>query len=235
MSRDVAIVILGAGTAGPAALAQVRQSTKSFVLIGGGGLGTICARIAGMPFKAMIQIAGDFHRRHTFARLGIRGHEGLSIDVADAMEHVRDLGDIFVDRVLAGSTNNLTDEFMAGDAKFLEPTLLEVNGEPIRAGKAIIAVGARPAMPTKWERFADKILATHNLFEQKSLPRSVALIGLGSIGLEIRMGVAVTGIDELEMISNLRDPIVNQTMIDILSQEFPLWLGEAVYITEADH
>mgnify|MGYP000511859311 CR=1 FL=1 len=45
--------------------------------------------------------AEDFHRRKLFNREGIEGADALSVAGADVMEHVQDLRDIFVDKVLA--------------------------------------------------------------------------------------------------------------------------------------
>ena len=63
MTRHVDVAIIGAGTAGLAAMAQVRRAQRSFVLIDGGELGTTCARVGCMPSKALLQVAEDFARR----------------------------------------------------------------------------------------------------------------------------------------------------------------------------
>ena len=63
MTRKVKVAIVGAGTAGLNAMAQVRRQTDDFVLINGGELGTTCARVGCMPSKVAIQVADDFHRR----------------------------------------------------------------------------------------------------------------------------------------------------------------------------
>jgi dihydrolipoamide dehydrogenase len=109
MVRAVDVAIIGAGSAGLFAMSRVRQVTDNYVLIDGGELGTTCARVGCMPSKAAIQVAEDFHRRGSFDRYGIEGMESLSMDISEAMEYVRDLRDIFVDRVLAGTTDNLQD------------------------------------------------------------------------------------------------------------------------------
>ena len=59
MTRKVKVAIVGAGTAGLSAIAQVRRVTDDFVLINGGELGTTCARVGCMPSKAAIQVADD--------------------------------------------------------------------------------------------------------------------------------------------------------------------------------
>ncbi len=237
MDREVEVAIIGAGTAGLSALSKVRAAGCSFLLINGGALGTTCARVGCMPSKAAIQVAEDYHRRHVFDRLGIEGMEALGMDAADAMDYVRDLRDIFVDRVLAGSTDQLSEEqFLEGYARFVEPTVLDVEGRTVRARKVIIATGSRPYVPREWQSFGERILTTDNLFEQEHLPRSLAVVGLGVIGLEMgqalqRMGVQVTGIDRLLTVANLRDPLVSQVAVELMQAELPLWLGRPAQVS----
>src|SRR5574340_1311327 len=199
MERKVDVAIIGAGSAGLTATSTVRRYTDSFVLIDGGELGTTCARVGCMPSKVAIQVAEDLHRRTVFEREGIAGGDALSVDVPVALEHVRDLRDVFVDQVLATSIDQMGDEFIEANARFLEPTLLEVGDARIRAKKIIIATGSTPTVPRAWEAFGDRIVTTDTFFELDDLPQSVAVIGLGVIGLELgqtlqRLGVKVTGI-----------------------------------------
>ncbi|TNF34782.1 MAG: dihydrolipoyl dehydrogenase, partial [Gammaproteobacteria bacterium] len=239
MTREVDVAIIGAGSAGLYALSQVKRFTENFVLIDGGELGTTCARVGCMPSKALIQIADDFHRKSIFEREGIRGGDELSLNMEDAMEHVQDLRDTFVDRTLGNSIDMLDeDKLIASNARFVDTHTLETDdGDIIKAQKIIIATGSRPIVPKAWETFGDRIFTTDDIFEMESLPESVAVIGLGVIGLELgqamhRMGVKVTGIDQLQRIGGIDDPDVNQTAIDIISSEFPLWLGHGAEISE---
>lgn len=237
MKRQVDVAIIGAGTAGLNALAQVRRAGKSFVLIDGGPLGTTCARVGCMPSKAFIQIGDDFHRRNLFARKGIEGQAALRLDQPQALEHVRELRDIFVDRVLAGSTDHLGDELIQGYAEFVAPTVLKVNDAQIHAECIVIATGSRPVVPQSWQRFGERVLTTDSFFEQEGFPTRMAVIGLGIIGLELgqalhRYGVEVTGLDQTYALAHLSDPVVNETAVEILGKEFPIWLGEAAQIAE---
>lgn len=237
--RKVDVAIIGTGSAGLFALGKVRKATDNFVIINGGELGTTCARVGCMPSKALLQVAEDFARRQIFTRHGIGGHEQLHVDIERALEHVRDLRDIFVDKVLDTSTDNFGEEFIEGYAHFLTPTTLDVDGQIIHAEKIIIATGSRPFVPAAWSAFGERIITTDTLFERADLPASIAVLGLGVIGLEIgqalqRLGVAVTGIDKLSNIGGLRDAAVNQTAIDILGKDFPLWLGQPAELKEQD-
>lgn len=238
MERKVDVAIIGAGSAGLTATSTVRRYTDNFVLIDGGELGTTCARVGCMPSKAVIQVAEDMHRRSALAREGIEGGDGLSLDMPAALEHVRHLRDHFVDQVLATSIDTMDDEqFIAENAFFLEPTLLQVGDRQIRAEKVIIATGSKPVVPRAWQPFGDRIITTDSFFELDDLPARVAVVGLGVIGLELgqtlaRLGVQVTGMDATTLIGGLRDPAVNAVAVEILNKEFPLWLEHAAELHE---
>jgi len=239
--RRIDVAIIGSGSAGLYALGKVRPSGKSFVLINGGELGTTCARVGCMPSKAVIQVAEDFHRRNIFNRYGVEGHEDMDLTIPEAMEYVQDLRDIFVERVLSNSTDKLPEEnFIEGYARFIETDLLEIDtGERIRADSIIIATGSRPLVPRAWEPFRDRVITTDEFFELEDLPQSIAVIGLGVIGLEIgqslgRMGIEVTGIDQLDTIGGLSDPEVARAAIEAIGKDMPLWLGHAAEVSETD-
>jgi dihydrolipoamide dehydrogenase len=239
MTRKVDVAIIGAGSAGLFALSQVRRYTDNFVLIESGEFGTTCARVGCMPSKVMIQVADDYHRRTIFDREGIHGSDALKPDKPSIMQHVRHLRDIFVDRTL-GTTDRLDAEhLLEGEARFVDANTLDVNGEQIHAGSIVIATGTTPVVPAAWSAFKDDILTTDEIFELEDLPGSVAVIGLGSIGLELgqalsRLGVKVTGVDMLETVAKLADPVVNKLAVDTIGKEFPLWLGQTAELDKTD-
>ncbi|MCU0834214.1 MAG: dihydrolipoyl dehydrogenase [Chromatiaceae bacterium] len=236
--QHVDVAIIGSGTAGLNAMSQVRRAGKSFVLINGGEPGTTCARVGCMPSKAMIQIAEDYHRRTHLGKYGVDGHEAMTLEVSEAMEHVQELRDTFVDRVLGNSTDDMPPELFVQDyARFVEPNLLEAGGRRIRAERIVIASGSRPLVPEAWRAFGDRILTTDSLFELEDLPQSMAVIGLGTIGLELgqslhRLGVEVTGFDQQTTIGGIQDPEVLRCAQELLGKEFPIHLGQAAEISE---
>lgn len=239
MEKTVDVAIIGAGTSGLNVLSQVKKADKSFVLINGGHWGTTCARVGCMPSKAFIQVADDYHRREIFDRHGIEGDEHLSLDQVEGMEHVRDMRDIFVDRVLGSSTDNMPDEVkLEGYARFIEAGAVQVNDTIVRARSFVIATGTRPIMPEAWKQFGERVFTTDEFFEQESFPNTMAVIGLGVIGLELgqalaRKGVKVTGIEGSERIASLSDDVANDIALGLMRKEFDIWLGEQAQLSEA--
>ncbi len=236
MTREVDVAIIGAGTAGLNAMAQVKRKTDNFVLINGGELGTTCARVGCMPSKAAIQVAETYHQRNLFDRFGITTDESLAVQRDDTMEHIRDMRDTFVDMVLSSSTDNMGDELIEGYAKITGPNTVEVNNETLHAKSIVLCTGSRPIVPESWQELGDRILTTDNLFEQESLPDSIAVIGLGVIGLELgqsmsRIGIKVQGFDMAGEIGGIRDSAINDMAMQILGKEFPLHLGHQVNLS----
>lgn len=239
MTREVDVAIIGAGSAGLFALSQIKRETDNYVLINGGELGTTCARVGCMPSKVLIQVAEDFHRKSIFDREGIDGAEELSVDVPASMEHVQDLRDVFVDKTLSVTDEMDEAHLIEGYAKFVANDTLEVNGEQIKAKCIVIATGSTPIVPDAWQEFADDILTTDDFFELEDLPGSMAVIGLGSIGLELgqslhRLGVQVSAVDQLNTVAKLEDEQINQLAVTVIGREFPLWLGQAATLEKVD-
>ena len=238
MEKQVDVAIIGAGTSGLNALSQVKKAGKSFLLINGGHWGTTCARVGCMPSKAFIQVAEDYHRREIFERHGIEGEDGMKLDMIESMEHVRDMRDIFVDRVQGSTTDNMPDEVkLEGYAQFIDSSSVQVGDTVVRAKNFVIATGTRPTVPAAWKKFGDRILTTDELFEQESFPESMAVIGLGVIGLELgqslsRKGVKVTGIDSTDRIASISDDVANEVALQLLRKEFDIWLGEQATLEE---
>jgi dihydrolipoamide dehydrogenase len=234
--RNVDVAIIGAGTAGLNVFRRVRQVTPNVVLINDGHYGTTCARVGCMPSKVLIEVANEFSRRTHFEEFGIKGSEGLSIHRAEVMKYMRKQRDWFVGRVMEG-VNKIGEKNIKGRARFVEPQVLEVNGERIHAEKIVIATGSRPIVPPAWREFGNRLITTDDFFELEDLPDSMAVIGLGAIGCELghalaRLGIRVVGVEMLPTVGGLSDPEVNQVAIEAFSKDFEVWSGTTAQLSE---
>jgi dihydrolipoamide dehydrogenase len=237
MNESYDVAIIGAGSAGLSALREVRKQTERFVLINDGPYGTTCARVGCMPSKALIEAAGAYHRRHALAAFGVSGADGLAVDIAAVLRRVRQLRDGFVDGVLK-LTDALGERSIAGHARFVEPHVLAVGKRRIAARKIIIATGSRPVVPDAWAALGTRILTSDDLFEQKTLPSRMAVVGLGSLGMEMaqalaRLGIDVAGFNTAAQLAGLSDPRVNEAAVALFREALTLHLGEAAELEAA--
>ncbi|RYF53703.1 MAG: dihydrolipoyl dehydrogenase, partial [Comamonadaceae bacterium] len=184
MSTPLDTIIIGAGTAGLAALREVRKSTDRFLIVNEGPWGTTCARVGCMPSKALIEAANAFHRRKNFQEFGIRGADGLTADIPAVLQRIRALRDDFVAGALE-ATDGLSDHHrISGRASLVGPQTVEIDGTRFATRSIIIATGSRPTVPDEWLAFGDRILTTDTLFEQPTLGPRIAVIGMGPLGVE---------------------------------------------------
>ncbi|MCC5962662.1 MAG: dihydrolipoyl dehydrogenase [Rhodobacteraceae bacterium] len=231
-------IIVGAGTAGLSALREVRRHTEDFLLVNDGHWGTTCAANGCMPSKALIEVANALHRRHAMDSFGIRGTEALRADIPAVLAHVRKLRDSFV----AGPESvpqTLGDRAISGRARLLGPDCITVNGDRIKARAIILAPGSRPIVPTAWTEFGNRVLTTDTLFEQTDLPRRIAVVGMGAIGVELaqalaRLGVTVAGFDAAKGLAGIDDAQVLATFQTLLEREMSLHLGAPAELEACD-
>jgi len=232
------VVIIGAGTAGLAALREIRKRSERFVLIDDGNWGTTCARVGCMPSKALIEAADAFHRRHAFDAFGIRGADALRVDVPAVLARVRALRDRFVAGVREVS-DALGERAITGRARIVGPDCVEVNGRRLRTRRIVVATGSAPVVPAPWRGLGERLLTTDTLFEQEDLPARIAVVGMGAIGAEIaqamsRLGISVTAFGSGEQVAGLGDPVVNAALLACLRQEFSVHLGAPAVVSAAD-
>ena len=235
MSEILDVAIIGAGSAGLAALREVRKRTQRFVIINDGPWGTVCARVGCMPSKTLIEAANAFYRRNTFAEFGIQGADALICDIPAVLRRVRRLRDSFVASTVK-TTQELDKRAISGRARLLAPGRLEVNGRELHAHNIIIATGSSPVVPKPWGTLGERLLTTDTLFEQTELPARMAVLGLGPVGIEMaqalsRLGIEVTGLGSNPAIAGLTDPQVTEVAIELLGHEFPLHLGKKAELT----
>ena len=236
MSQPLDTLIIGAGTAGLAALREVRKRTDRYLIVNEGPWGTTCARVGCMPSKALIEAANAFHRRHAFETFGLRGAEGLTADIAAVLQRVRALRDQFVAGALQ-ATDTLGAARMAGRATVLGPNAVDIDGTPYATRSIIIATGSRPRVPDEWLAFGDRILTTDTLFEQPTLGPRVAVIGMGVIGVEIaqalaRLGIEVAAFTTGNTLAGLKDPALNAELAALLKEEMLLHTGAPAELRE---
>ena len=229
MSRRVDVAIIGAGTAGLSALALVQRSTQDFVLINEGAYGTTCARVGCMPSKALIEAARALHAGRHYHESGMGAPARLRVDLPAVLQHVREIRDGLVQGVLK-LTENLGERNVAGRARFVAPDAVEVNGERIEARRIVIATGSRPIVPDAWRALGSRVLTTDDLFEQRSLPRRIAVVGLGAVGAEMAqalawLGLEISAFDAATRVAGLSDPRVNEAAVAMLSSELAVHLG----------
>lgn len=238
MTRQVKLVILGAGTAGLTALSEARRYTDDVLLINAGPYGTTCARVGCMPSKALLEVAHAYGRRDWLAASGIRGVETLESDLASIMVHVRKLRDRFIAGPIS-TAESLGERSIHGQPRFLDPTTIEVNGERIEAEMVIIATGTRPNLPEAWHSLGDRVVTSDDVFELEAPGRRLGVVGLGPIGVELgqafaQLGCEVHAFTRGSSVAGLNDPEVNASLLEVLERQMTVTTDADVTLRQGD-
>src|SRR5699024_7977718 len=112
-----------------------------------------------MPSKVALHAAELWSMRNEQRQFGISGTEQLQIDRNKAWDKVRAMRDGFADGAASNAIKSAGEHLIMGKARFLEPTVLAVEGEDeawrIDAQAVVIAVGSRPVVPDFLAPFSD--------------------------------------------------------------------------------
>ena len=225
VETDVAII--GAGTAGMSAYRAALEHTSRVLLIESGVYGTTCARVGCMPSKLLIAAAEAAHGVAGASRFGVTAGR-VVIDGQAVMERVRNERDRFVGFVVDTVEHWPGEHRLLGHAKFIDNTTLQVGDTQVRARRIVIATGSRPAIPELWRQaLGERLIVNDDVFGWPDLPRSVAVVGAGVIGLELaqslhRLGVRVRLYGRTERVGPLTDPVLQKLSRSVFAGELPL-------------
>lgn len=232
ISCDVAII--GAGTAGLAAYHAAKATGAKVLLIEAGPGGTTCARYGCMPSKLLLAAARAARDAQAAQTFGVRAGD-LTIDGKAVMARVRRERDHFVEGVLEEIAAIPPTDRLDGRARFAGPDSLTVDDHSVVTAQAIvIATGARPVVPGDLAKVCRERVVTHEtVFDLKTLPRALAVIGAGPLGLELalafaRLGVKTTVFDEGDTIGAVKDPLVAEVVAEQMKREFAFEPGAEI-------
>lgn len=226
---NVDVAIIGAGTAGMTAYRQVIRRGKTAVLIEDSHYGTTCARVGCMPSKLLISAADHRHAINEAPKFGINvDTTTVEVDGVAVMDRVKRERDRFVSFVVSDVEGFAADTKLWGTARFTgENTLVVGDHTQVQAKAFVIASGTSPRTPTALKALGDKLLTTDEIFYWDDLPKSIAILGTGVIGMEIgqalhRLGVKVTIINRSQRIAGIQDPKVAENARSVFSEEMDI-------------
>lgn len=176
------LLIIGGGPGGYVAAIRARQLGLEVGLIEKADLGGTCLNKGCIPTKAYFQNAKALKTIQNSAEYSI-SLDNIRFSLADAKARK----DKIVSNLTAGVKQLLKSngvQLITGVASFVDNNTLEVNGEKISAKDIIIATGSKPtSLPIKGMD-NDKTITSDDILDITDIPRSLAIIGGGVIGLE---------------------------------------------------
>lgn len=206
-ARTYNLIIIGAGPAGYNAAERAAAAGLRTLLIEKQQLGGVCLNWGCIPTKTLIAAAKHYQIASTSADFGVRA-DNVTFEWTTAMARKART----VETLRAGITARLERRgvtVISGEARFIDPRTLSVAAGTYSAERILIATGARPAVPPI--PGASTALTSRQILELPQIPKSLAVIGGGVIGIEFAslfaaLGTQVTVIEMLPEILPSIDP-----------------------------
>lgn len=191
------VVVIGGGPGGYAAAIRLGQLGKSVVLVEKEELGGVCLNRGCIPSKALIHAAGEYHKLASLAKLGIELPAGEPLF---HMSKWQTWKESVVSQLSQGvdhlcQANGVT--VVKGEAAFLSTDRVgvETGGdfETYKFRQAIVATGSRPYIPPFLEPDHEYLLDSTDALKLTDVPKTLAIVGGGYIGMELGMAFAKLG------------------------------------------
>lgn len=224
--------IIGGGPAGYTAALHARAKGLSVVMFEKDKVGGVCLNKGCIPTKAILHSAQVYEDLKCSEDLGIKC-EGLSFDFARVIERKERTVEK-LRKNLELTLKNSGVVTVNSKAEIITKNKIEADGEFFECGKIIAATGSSPRA-LKGIDFDHKfVLNSDDILNLSVLPKSIAIIGSGAIGIEwarifSAFDVEVTIIEAAEHLLPLADVEVSKRIERIFkSKKIKMYLSNSV-------
>lgn len=188
----VDICVIGAGSGGLSVAAAAAQLGAKTALIEHRRMGGDCLNYGCVPSKALLAAAKRAKAARENGAFGLKGAPP-EVDFAAVMDHVH--------QVIAAIEPNDSQERFEGMGvrvlrafgRFTGPDTVEAGGTSIRARRIVIATGSSPMAPPIPGLVGVPFFTNETIFDNRTLPAHLLVIGGGPIGLEMAQAHRLLG------------------------------------------
>lgn len=186
------LCIIGGGSAGLAIASGAQQMGARCVLVERGRMGGDCLNYGCVPSKALLAAGKSAASGAPAARYGVH-YARPDVRFNEVHDHVQD--------VIAGIAPHDSQErfeglgvtVLRGNACFTDPRTVEVDGQPVRARRFVLATGSTAAIPPIPGLDRTPYLTNETVFDLTERPEHLIVVGGGPIGSELGQAFADLG------------------------------------------
>jgi NAD(P) transhydrogenase len=189
MSEDYDLIIIGSGPAGQKAAVQAAKINKRVVIIERGReIGGVAVHTGTIPSKTLREAAmylSGYDQRGLYGK-SYRLKDNLSM--GDLLQRVA----ITINQeteVMSHQLRRNNVEVIQGSASFLDAHRIQIENRhgktsEVKGDHILLATGTKPNRPEHIPFDGESIIDSDDILHLKKLPRSMAVIGAGVIGVE---------------------------------------------------
>lgn len=209
------VVVIGSGPGGYVAAIRAAQLGFKTAIVEREYLGGVCLNVGCIPSKAMITATHLLHKaQHNFKDMGLN-IKGIDVDMKQLVKWKQSVSDKMsggVSQLLKGNAVTV----IKGEAEFKNSKEISVKSasgtEAVQAKFFVIATGSRPIEIPGFKFDEKEIMSSTGALAMDEIPKRIAVIGGGYIGLEIssylrKLGTEVTVIEaQSALLAGVVDP-----------------------------
>ncbi|CDJ55972.1 dihydrolipoyl dehydrogenase, putative [Eimeria maxima] len=231
-SSEYDLVVVGGGPGGyVAAIKAAQLGLRTACVEKRGALGGTCLNVGCIPSKALLNMSHKYKEASSdFRKFGIRV-DGVSVDIP-AMQSYKD-------KIVGGLTQGIEGlfkrnkvEYIKGAGRLADPHTVEVqpigggSTEKLKTKNIILATGseAAPLVGGALEVDEQQIVSSTGALALSSVPRHLAVVGGGVIGLELgsvwrNLGAEVTVVEFCDKIIPALDVEIGRAFQKLLEKQ----------------
>lgn len=188
-------IVIGGGAAGLTAAGGLAMFGRKVALIEAGEMGGECLNNGCVPSKALIAAAAKAHHAET-ARFGVTPG-GANVDFSGVHAHVHGAIATIAPHDSQTRFEEMGAQVYRERAKLVGGGKVTVGERIFKAPRIVIATGSRPFIPPIEGVDQVPYLTNETIFDLKTLPKHLIIVGAGAIGMEMgqsfhRLGSEVT-------------------------------------------
>ncbi|MBI4035883.1 mercury(II) reductase [Candidatus Daviesbacteria bacterium] len=218
------LIIVGGGAGAFAAAIKANElGTKTLMVNKGLPLGGTCVNVGCVPSKTLLWAGEIMHQAKNHGIPGI-DIEVKNFDFAAVVQHELNLvGKLRREKYEKVLDNLENVTHLAGQASFISPNEIELNGQRYQGKKFIIAAGSTANVPLI-EGIKEAGFITHvEALKLKEQPKELIVVGAGPLGLEFaqmyaRFGTKVTILHKSSSIFRGEEELTNR-LAEIFTDE----------------
>ncbi|MEF8778825.1 MAG: dihydrolipoyl dehydrogenase, partial [Natronomonas sp.] len=197
MMDSTDVLVIGGGPGGYTAAIRTAQRGRDVTLVDKGGLGGTCLNHGCIPSKALLTASNLVAEMETASEMGI--YTEPYVDFGEMMAWKGDVVTRLTDGVETLCEANGVS-LASGTARFIDERTAAITStdgtvDEIEFDNAIVATGSRPMELQGLSFDDDPILNSKQALGLETVPRSLAIIGAGYIGMELSSVFAKLGTD----------------------------------------
>jgi dihydrolipoamide dehydrogenase len=214
------IVVLGGGPGGRIASIRLASAGKEVRLIEHGGIGGQCLNFGCMPVCALNDVARTIHSVRQFQQLGLF-EATLPVNFSKMLDEMHAIQSKIAS-ILDTETKSAGVDITYGKSGRLEGKTVLVADEKVEADAVIAATGSLPNIPDIPGIDLPGVYTPHTLFQIKSMPERLLIIGGGVMAAEFAyifraLGSEVTLMARSTVLKNIDKHLRTLAMKDLSS------------------